>query len=218
MVTFSDLMCLLMCLFVIIMSMGEPKKKKAEEVAQSIRSAFGSHESSFPFPGDSRQMPSAAIERLMIKYPQGGAISQSTPGRDFLTTSVREGLKVVIGGRFSFEEGSAELTSEAKEQLAVLARSVRGYGNWLDVRGHCSRNPEDIPEGAKGLEGKTALSWARAQVVARELEQLGIPARRLRIAAVADHDPMVEELTHDDEKTNRRIEMILSEDVIRELS
>jgi flagellar motor protein MotB len=54
--------------------------------------------------------------------------------------------------------------------------------------------------------------------VARELEQLGIPARRLRIAAVADHDPMVEELTHDDEKTNRRIEMILSEDVIRELS
>ena len=219
MVTYGDMVTLVMCFFVILVAMSEIKKERLQIVVDSVRKAFGYEESSFPAPSNLKQLPSSVFEKIVMdsEVNPGGAVNTSAVGKQWQTTTVKEGLKITFGGRATFAEGSAELTPEAREQLRELARTIKGFGNWVDVRGHCSRSLEDVPPGGTDDTAKVVLSSARAMAVAEALEDYGVRPRRMRVTAVADRDPLVKaEMTDSDARSNRRFEVILSEDVIKD--
>ena len=219
MVTYGDMMTLVLCFFVVLVAISEIKKDRLQIVVQSLRKAFGYEEATFPAPGDIRKFNSAVYEEIVMRdwMAPGGSIEETVVGKKYLTTTVKDGLKIILGGRFGFEEGSADLSEHAAGQLADLAALVKGYPHWLEVRGHCSRSRNDVPAGTRGPDAKRDLSWRRARAVTRELASLGIKLKRIRTTAVADNDPLRPvELTKAHEQANRRIEVIVSEEVIKD--
>lgn len=127
----------------------------------------------------------------------------------------------VVGDRFVFqsevlfETGSAELEPPGREQLALLAQSLKEIAqkipaeiDWvLRVDGHTDRRPIRTPEFPSNWE----LSSGRAMSVVRFLIDQGISAERLAATGFGEFHPLD---SGDDEiafRRNRRIELKLTE-------
>jgi chemotaxis protein MotB len=127
----------------------------------------------------------------------------------------------VAGDRFIFQSevlfntGSANLEAPGREQLALLAESLKEISgkipaeiDWvLRVDGHTDRRPINTPQFPSNWE----LSTARAISVVQFLVARGIPAQRLAATGFGEFQPLDES---DDEiafRRNRRIELKLTQ-------
>ena len=127
----------------------------------------------------------------------------------------------VVGDRFVFQSevlfapGSAELSEDAKKQLAPVIGTLKEVSakippdiNWiLRVDGHTDRRPINNPQFPSNWE----LSTARALSVVRFAIDEGIPAARLSAAGFADKQPIDPRSGEDAYRRNRRIELKLTE-------
>jgi chemotaxis protein MotB len=127
----------------------------------------------------------------------------------------------IVGDRFVFQSevlfglASADLTDDAKKQIAPVAAALKEIAvrippdiNWvLRVDGHTDRRPISTPQFPSNWE----LSTARAISVVKYLVDQGIPANRLAAAGFGEYQPID---ARDDEvsyRRNRRIELKLTE-------
>ena len=127
----------------------------------------------------------------------------------------------VVGDRFVFQSevlfapGSAELSDDAKKQLAPVIATLKEVSakippeiSWmLRVDGHTDRRPISNPQFPSNWE----LSTARAISVVRFAIEEGIPAARLSAAGFADKQPIDPKSGEDAYRRNRRIELKLTE-------
>jgi chemotaxis protein MotB len=127
----------------------------------------------------------------------------------------------VVGDRFVFQSevlfapGSAELSDDAKKQLAPVIATLKEVSakippeiSWmLRVDGHTDRRPISNPQFPSNWE----LSTARAISVVRFAIEEGIPAARLSAAGFADKQPIDPKSGDDAYRRNRRIELKLTE-------
>jgi chemotaxis protein MotB len=127
----------------------------------------------------------------------------------------------VVGDRFVFQSevlfapGSAELSDNAKKELAPVIAALKEIAakippdiNWmLRVDGHTDRRPISNPQFPSNWE----LSTARAISVVRFAIDEGIPAGRLSAAGFADQQPIDSRSAEDAYRRNRRIELKLTE-------
>lgn len=221
MVTYGDAMTLLLCFFVIIVSMSEIKEdERFSQVMQSLRQAFGAYESAVQaVPGE--ELPTnTLIERLLALQAanrtkfKGETDESWTPGKDFRVTNVRDGIEVVVGGRITFARFSATLKPKGRELIAKTAERLRGYNTKILVRGHATR--EALPEDSL-YEDARDLSYARAAAVAREMVQSGVRPVRLILVAAGDTEPVARQAyTEERRAVNRRVEMLVTEDLIED--
>jgi chemotaxis protein MotB len=221
MVTYGDTMTLLLCFFVIIVSMSEIKEdQKFLDVLESLRVTFGGH------PGAIRALPSdelptnALIKQLREiilkphKEKNSMADDEGVEGKKFRVTDVREGLEVVIGGKISFDRFSASLKPEARELIRQVAAVIRGYNTKIQVRGHATREP--LPEDALYADALD-LSYERAKAVKRALVEDGIRPERIVIMPLSDTEPLVRQAyTEERRALNRRVEIVVTENLIEE--
>lgn len=218
-VTYGDAMTLLLCFFVIIVSMSEMKQdQRFQQVMESLRQAFGGYEGSpgsvplDDLPTNTLIQKLLELEVVNMKDQQGDTDEEGIHGRKFRVTNVRDGLEVVVGGRITFERFSATLMPEARELIAATAERLRGYNTKILIRGHATREP--LPEDSM-YEDARDLSYARAKSVARELEANGVRSIRIVPVAVGDTEPLVRQAYTDERRAlNRRVEILVTEDLI----
>lgn len=219
MVTYGDTMTLLLCFFVIIVSMSEIKKdERFQQVMESLRRAFGGYHGAVGSTPIENAPTNTLIARLLeLEVPdlikkKGDADEEGIHGKKFRVTNVRDGLEVVVGGRISFERFSAMLKPEGRELIAQAAERLRGYNTKILVRGHSTREP--LPEDSL-YEDARDLSFARAKAAALELERNGVRRIRLVAVAVGDTEPLVRQAyTEERRALNRRVEILVTEDLI----
>jgi chemotaxis protein MotB len=127
----------------------------------------------------------------------------------------------IVGDRFVFQSevlfapGSAELSDDAKKELAPVIATLKEVSakippdiNWiLRVDGHTDRRPINNPQFPSNWE----LSAARAISVVRFAVDEGIPASRVAAAGFADKQPIDPRSSEDAYRRNRRIELKLTE-------
>lgn len=215
-VTYGDMMSLLLTFFILLVTLMEPKKE-----TQSIQESITALQSGF-LGGMGRlplvDTPMAAIikkfehaVRNEKQKSKSKVEDHGLKGRTTTVTRIREGLLFTIGGLIAFEPGSAELQPEARESLASIAEAIRGHNNKIEIRGHT--------DGLELIEGgpyKTLweLSNARATVVMEFLtsREQGIRAQRIRLQACADNEPLLRRVVEKDRRAvNRRVELIVTE-------
>ena len=217
MVTYGDMMGLLLCFFIMLVAMSEIKSEKFKRALESVRSAFGTWpETTTLAPGDQPTTSKSFEERLRIGAslqgePEdvGGAETVNLRGNEYLCKTVAEGLMITFGLNAPVDKGSVELSPELKAELADLAEHVRGYTNRVIVRGHCSSDEVDLA----GTD-KWELGFNRARAVADTLMSLGISERRLRMESLANTLPMASNLSPQGRASNRRIEVVVSREMV----
>ena len=130
MVTFGDLMSLLLTFFVLLLSLSEIKsEQKFQDVMQSIRAAFG-------YVGGIGAIPTTVppkislvkrLETIVIpKKPRniGDSEDEGIEGKVFRVTDVREGLQITVCGKEAFDRFSAKIPPESDAATKGASRSA----------------------------------------------------------------------------------------------
>ncbi len=193
-VTFGDLMSLLLCFFVLLVSFSEMKKpREYQKVIDSVNEAMG-------FKGGmglahlleqaDNSMVSNQEERARRDGNQRSTNKNNDPnvvGRQTQVSVVQEGARHAIGGSIMFEVGSFELTQRNKDLLREsVAPKIRGLNYICPIVGHAW----GLEEKRSGL-GFDELGYRRAQAVKDFLvRECGVDTAILRIESAGDTEPM----------------------------
>ena len=216
-VTFGDMMSLLLCFFILLVSFMEMREEvEYQRVITAVKEAFGYSGGVGSMPTDDPPTRSMVqlLQELAMKQSQEKNVSETTvksvKGREEKVSKIREGTMFTIGGNLSFDPGSAELKEAAKPELLKVADLIRGRTNKIAIRGHASK--KILPPDAKYAD-LTDLSYFRAKAVAQFLIMEGnIKEELISIEARGATEPMVLRKRDDQESApNRRVEVVMLE-------
>ena len=228
-VTYGDMMSLLLTFFIMLVSMSELKEEgKVRAALDSMREAFGADMGTMGVPGKSNQTTSM-YGKLSSKSSRsdGGSkkASRKSAGRSGAHAPVKRinhGSTITLGGASGFGRFSAEMSDSLKKDVKTLADVVRTFPNKIAIRGHSS--PEPVSPNSSfykkwqqemGSEpNQMDLSYARAQVVAEYLAKQGIQEKRLVISAAGDKEPLVRSRDPKMQLKNHRVDLFLIDSYI----
>lgn len=220
-VTYGDMMSLLLTFFIMLVSMSELKaEEKFRILLESIRESFGYTTGQAGAPG--RTFHAARPSFLQMSgtrgrpdQDKGGNRDQSPEGPHVTVQRFREGTVNTIGGAIYFDPFQAEVRDEEKPKLDTIAEALAGKRNKVEIRGHTSRVP--IPSESP-FANKWDLSASRAAAVRDYLFARGIEHERLRLSQAADTEPAVRARDEASRRFNRRVEVfmldVFSEDLV----
>ncbi len=222
-ISFADLVTLLMSFFVILSVKPEGAPSPATdpafaEVAAAIRAAFnnipaagGENVSENDYTKMVRQLL-ALSRKGQPPAQRGDSPDKGVRGRSFRVRRLSDGMEIVMGGPVMFEPFAARPTPEGQEQLRQVIEIVKGHRNIVEIRGHSAEDP--LPSDWT-YQDAMKLSYARAEYVSEALIRAGTDPRTIRLVAVGPNEP-VTKLAYDETQRseNRRVEVIVRESLV----
>lgn len=216
-VAYLDLTQQFLAFFILLFSLSTIDAAKLRALVESFREATGGGTGG---KGGIRapQQPKDLIGGIIVKYPTlevtGTPLRPVAEGDEILVKRVHEGLKISLEGIAVFPEGSAVLQDSGKGQLISILALVKGYHNFLEIRGFTSENPLDVSR--EGRKDHLELSYQRALAVYDFMvnhQQMPIEPGRLRVAGCGKSSPIVPGTKGHPAGMNRRVEVIVSEEL-----
>lgn len=192
-VTYSDMMSLLLTFFIMLVSLSDMKAdKKYRAAVESIMKRIG-YTAAPQAPLGPGSPLGALIEKLKTlasasdkSRGKGGVRKPGVPGKDNRTFLGREGTAIHCGEALDFKPGSSEISEASEPMLRLIAERLAGKPHKIEVRGHTSSAP--LPEESE-FKDKLTLSYERGRRVMEILEREGVLREQMRISAAGDNDP-----------------------------
>ncbi|QDS86022.1 Motility protein B [Rosistilla ulvae] len=222
-VTFGDMMSLLLTFFIMLVSLSEIKEEeKFQALVESMRQQFGHERSTESMsPGDAKPRDTA-FEVLAtmgrakrLDSHNGGVKAKAPVGEEPTVRIIRPGRLTAVGTVVFFPEGEAELSDNGKAALDGIAEELKGKPQKIEIRGHTSARTA-----AKAVSIREPMNLAYSRSV-RVYDYLvnhhGIDPRRCRIAAAADSEPMSVAADPAKQQQNPRVEVFLLDETVSDL-
>jgi chemotaxis protein MotB len=217
--TYADLITLLMVFFVVLYSMSSADTTKFKAVSAALQQAFNldvlqgaaptsiGDGSALPAPPADTMISTADVPQVaQIQNKVLAAIDGATQVPDVTVTTDREGVVIRLSGSYLFDSGRAELKPNSLAVLDAIATVIRPLQNEVRIDGHTDSLPIDSARYATNWE----LSSARALAVTRYLSETdGVRPGRLIAAGFGEFRPLVPNDTRDGRAQNRRVEIHL---------
>ena len=220
--TYSDMITLLMTLFVVLYAQSKVDTVKFNALAESLSNAFsmpgvqsrdgeGGHSLSptgavlTPPPGTGLAPKKSSKRDPFMEKARSTLASDIRTGSIHMSTEAR-GIVLALAGDSFFKTGSAALEEGSIATLAKVAELLRGLPNPIAVEGHSDNTlmARDDPLGSNLM-----LSAARAVAVTEALELLDIPKERLSATGFGDAKPARPNDTPEGRAYNRRVEILI---------
>lgn len=221
--TYSDLITLLLIFFVIMYALSSINARKFKAVAMSLSRAMGGGQSVvMDYPGASLA-PGASGSYLLESMgidKEAAELSDLEQLRNELQEYINQhGLsgKVTVGMEergvvLSFRDvalfplGSAELTPEAREMIKKIGQILLKVPNHIRVEGHT----DDLPINTREFPSNWELSVARSTRVVQELiKELGFAPQRLSASGYGEYRPRVPNDSASNRQKNRRVDVVI---------
>lgn len=223
-VTFGDMMSLLLTFFIMLVSLSEIKsEEKYQALVESIKKQLGhttSMDSTVPGPSkphNSMVQQVANLARAKRQdLMQGGQKVEAPTGESSTVQIVRPGSRTVVGTSVYFGDFEVELRAAEKQKLAELVPKIIGKPQKIEVRGHASRRP--LPPGTS-FQDHYDLAYQRARQVREYLvKELGVEPNRLRMISAGSDELMHSGIDPEKLKLNSRVEVFLLDELTESLS
>ncbi|TWU12944.1 Motility protein B [Symmachiella macrocystis] len=221
-VTYGDMMSLLLTFFIMLVSMSEMKEEgKMRAALDAISEAFGNEQAMMGSPGDSFQTTSvlsklSSVGNLSLGGTRESALkNRGAAGKYDPVQRIREGTVVTLGGAAMFKPFEAELSNELKRSLDSIADVLRKRSRRIEVRGHAA--PTALPKNSK-FRDAFDLSFARADAVAKYLISKEIRPSRILVSAAGDNEPRSLRRGSEHQALNRRVDVYLIDSYIERSS
>ena len=215
-VTFSDLMSLLLTFFILLYSMSSVSEAKFLEASQSLQMALNGRGGGTTILTDSTSIveepPASPTEEVI--NPEIEELYEKVTGyveENDLTSKVsvemdKDGVYVDIQESVLFSSGSADVSEPGKQTLSVLAELVNSLKNDLVVEGYT----DDVPIRNSTFSNNWELSSGRAISVLRYLsEQEKVDPKRLSAKGYGEYTPSVPNNTDANRAINRRVNIVI---------
>ena len=223
-VTFGDMMSLLLTFFIMLVSLSEIKQEeKFQAMVESMRQRFGYDRTlSSLVPGRSRPRNSAVAKLATagrakrLDTMRGGDKIQAPVGDFPRVRIIRPGTQTSIGAVIHFAPGDAMLGENEKQQLKETVAEMAGKPQVIEIRGHTWSRPIDP---GSGFQNHMELAFARSRnVMAYLTEELGIDSKRLRISVAGANEPLSIEPDPKKQAGNSRVEVFMLDETIKDFS
>jgi chemotaxis protein MotB len=227
--TYADLITLLMVFFVVLYSISKTDGGRMSELRASIQRAFNVEvlagndparlhgKASDTVPGSAllgtREVPSDGLleNRLVSTMDElKDMLNQlPRPQQDRALVNVgaaRDGFIISLAGNALFDSGKADLRPDGLLLLDALAQGLQPLANEVRIEGHT----DNIPITTALYPSNWELSSARATNVARYLGEHGnVAPTRLIAAGFGENRPVAPNETRDGRARNRRVDIVV---------
>lgn len=215
---FGDLMSLLLCFFVLLLSMSSMDAKKVSEAIGSLAGAMSVLEGGVKTevskqriqestPIESQDETSETVNLVNEAVAEMNEMKEKGKGPSVTLEESQDGFVIQLPASLLFREGSAKIEEEdALLFLKRIAMIVEQLPNEVEVsvRGHTD---DSVPGRNSPYRDNWELSSARAISVLQELMIDGIMPERLHAAGFSQYRPLTTNATAEGREKNRRVEL-----------
>jgi chemotaxis protein MotB len=215
---FGDLMSLLLCFFVLLLSMSSMDAKKVSEAIGSLSGAMSVLEGGTKTeiskkriqestPIESQDETSEAVNRVQQAANDANEMMEKAQGPEVSVEEAEDGFVIKLPAALLFKPGSAKIENQdALLFLKRIALIIAELPNELQVsvQGHTDNTN---PAPTSPFKDNWELSAARAISVLRELELDGVDPARMFAAGFAQYRPVATNATAAGREKNRRVEL-----------
>lgn len=198
MVTFSDLLVLLMTFFVLIFASQDPVKAKFFEAFGQSSGVFGLFRTSLLEPVSVATKRDINQDRIQVFLDEIGAV-------DISVDQDETGLVITLPSHTFFQPRSARLTAKAVERIGQLGAFLKFTTHPIRVIGHADTREAR----GSGYTGSWSLSVARAHAVLERLLGLEIRPQRLSLVGYGSSRPRFSNVSRLGRERNRRVEIVI---------
>lgn len=222
MVTFGDLMSLLLCFFVLLLSFSETDKAKYKQVAGSMKEAFGVQKKVKVFDSPKGQTiiakdfdkeihlkPELLEDIAETKFSQAELISKIKEISQYVETETK-GNKFVIRlqGETTFNSGKADIRPDMIPVLRKVGEVLKYAKGDVIVAGHT----DNVPIHSSIYPSNLELSVSRAVSVSQfMISNNYIQPDRLSTMGFGEYRPIASNDTSEGRARNRRVEIIVTD-------
>lgn len=236
MLTYSDLITLLMIFFIVLYSFSNVDAQKYQQIAKSLNQAMGSGTSSGSGSGSGSSssntgagiLPggtsagiknsngdsnvpldsaSVEIEELKgLKQKLDSMINVAGLKNNVDTTVEDRGLVISIKNALLFDSGKADIKPEYQSKIADIAKMLNNIPNYIIVEG----NTDNVPTGNTEFKDNWYLASTRAiNVMELMISDSGIPSDKIAARTNGEYRPVASNSTSDGRTQNRRVDIII---------
>lgn len=221
MVTYSDMVTLLLAFFVLLFSFSELDVQRFRAIMSAFQASVGVLDGGMRvvFDDDAVQgrtefdlqdvewhRPELQQQLRAVFAEVEGFVVAGDLGDAMHVELTERGVTVRFADRVLFDLGRAELKPEARSALAQLAELLREIPNHVRVEGHT----DDLPIHNERFPSNWELSTARATTVLRYLiEEHGLQPDALSAAGYGEYRPLEPNDTESNRARNRRVDIVL---------
>ena len=209
MVTYSDMVTLLLTFFVMLLAMASfDSPGRVDAVIASLQKAFGvGGYSPAPDPAQKNPAPNTAeskkqdqVKPLVTQLRE--VLSKKISDDLVKMTKTRTEVRVMLDERILFAPGSTELHPSAYGLLGDVAKAIGDKKVNLFVEGHT----DGTGEPTRNWE----VSSMRAVAVVLALESRGVPGSRMQARGMGEYRPA--DIVDGNSSWNRRVELVVQSD------
>jgi len=221
---YSDLMTLLLALFIALFAISQTDQKKLAQMSQAFSAAFNMGGPSFfdqagPNVSQQREIMSdedqgnqayiqenealEAIKKEMDEY-----IKQNNLQDELSTQLEEEGLMIRIKEKALFPSGSAELVAESQRIGPLVAGLLASIPERVLISGHT----DNVPINTAQYPSNWELSSTRALTFMKFLLSLNSSLNPARFSAIgySEYRPIATNDTEEGKQQNRRVEILIA--------
>lgn len=216
-ITYADLITLLLAFFIMMYVFSKKDAHKYEEVAGHLKTIFTGGTSA---PGQAKAATPVPFD-LPIKIAQGSSeevqkkleeelksLADNSASQKNISVFVDErGAVIRILDKAFFDEGKADFKEKAKNALDKIVPVLKSTSNNIRIEGHT----DNIPISTREFRSNWELSVRRATEVVRYLiERYDFSPEKISAVGYAAYRPIVPNDTAENRALNRRIEIIIT--------
>ena len=208
--TYADMITLLLALFIILFSISTINKVKLQRLVRDLGGGFNSQDAINNPPNG--MTTSATKDQLQAMQAQLQSFVSSNNLQNKVQTKItRDGKKrelviTLLSDKQLYDSGKADLKPETKRILNQVYRALKGRANEVRVEG----NTDNVPIANFQFPSNWELSSARAVGVARYLvEEDGLAPRRISALGNGEYRPKYPNDTAAHRAANRRVDVVI---------
>ena len=208
-ITYADLITLLLIFFIVMYSMSMVDAKKFEQVAASLMSALsGRGQEILDYPGPSiiEGMSGEQLQMETIRQQLQEYIDQNNLGANIQLYQQERGLVISLSDTVLFESGRAELTPQAQDIMRKVGVSLAPISNYIRIEGHT----DNLPINNAQFPSNWELSAMRATNVLRFLvREADLNPARLSESGYGEYRPIADNNSEAGRALNRRVDIVI---------
>lgn len=217
-ITFTDIMALMLTFFVLLYSMSVPEEENWEDITSGLQSQFTR---TFSSPQSPATQDMVNIEKIDFSKAQdlsyltsvlANVINKDERLKNLVLIPQSDHLIISVPEDLLFESGQSDVSTQGRQVLFSLGNAMARIKNRIEIIGHS--DPRPIQNTSGRFASNWELSLARAGAVASVLENAGYERfLTVRGLSSARYDNLSEDM---DEKERlslaRRVDIIVMED------
>jgi chemotaxis protein MotB len=213
---YSDLMTLLLAVFIVLFATSKVDQKKMEDMADSfanivVSSKGTGFEDSIGkqiAQGNSDELSAYTKSVMQIKMNMDKYIKENNLTNEISAETDNDKLKIVIANNILYQPGSAEVSERNIELANTIGKLIVDQGKDIEVTvvGHT----DNVPVHNNEFDDNIELSQKRAfNFLKNMLKTSGVDPRKFSTAGYGEYQPIASNDTEEGKQLNRRVEILI---------